>query len=508
MGCSADDILKCFEKHKLNKSGEIVNSPFSKIDYNKSVNQQNGFWYNKDGHFVGLNENIFVKYFLRNYNLAYNPILGYYHYSNNHWLQRPEFEIKSMMYNFFDKHEPNEWHWKLEESYIAALPYNCKKTDNLPVPKNYINVRNGLLNLTTFEIEKHDDKLFTTVQLPVEYDKNSCCPMFIKFLKDVLFDDMDMVKLIQEIFGYCLSYETKAQKFFILFGDGANGKSVLCDILFELAGGENHVSTVALKDLERPFALSQIVGKTLNLATENEVKSMDTATLKAIASGDPKQLEKKFKDPFTYRPFAKLVFSVNRMPYLNDKSYGIERRLIVIPFDKRFVVDPVSPSEGKKIVGLTEHLLTELDGIFNFAMEGYKRLKKNKFEFTESAKVNEILEEYKLEINPYLEFTRDCIFESFDLKKEISAKTLNDIFVFWCIGSNRKKMAEATMRTFLRELRLAMKNERISFGERKSNGELIITGIEFTSKGEKLQNIFQGNQDGVRRNSPKNEKGL
>jgi len=282
-----------------------------------------------------------------------------------------------------------------------------------------------------------------------------------------------------------LSYETKAQKFFVFLGDGSNGKSVLCDILLEIAGGEDHVSTVSLKDLERPFALSQIVGKTLNLATENEIRGLDTATLKALASGDVKQLEKKFKDPFTYRPFAKLVFSVNRMPYLNDKSYGIERRLIVVPFDKKFVYNPTSPLEGKKNPELKDQLLLERNGIFNFAVEGLKRLIKNKFEFTESRKVSEILDEYKLEINPYIDFIRTCI-EPNNLTsvKKISTKDLRKVFDEWCNRNYHDKLMNVTMRTFLKELRLGLKNENIGFTEEKSNGDSFFKGFKITEKWE------------------------
>jgi phage/plasmid-associated DNA primase len=180
--------------------------------------------------------------------------------------------------------------------------------------------------------------------------------------------------------------------------------------------------------------------------------------------------------------------------------------LIVVPFDKKFVVNPTSPLEGKKIVGLTEHLLTELNGIFNFAMEGYKRLKKQNFEFTESAKVSEILEEYKLEINPYLDFVRDCIEPAHDLKNMIDTKRLRDVFVFWCIDANRKKMAEVTNRTFLRELRLALRNENIGFDDYQSNNVQYIKHIELSSKAEKLLNVFQNNQNSVRRSSPNEKK--
>jgi putative DNA primase/helicase len=146
--------------------------------------------------------------------------------------------------------------------------------------------------------------------------------------------------------------------------------------------------------------------------------------------------------------------------------------------------------------------LTELNGILNFAMEGYKRLKKNNFEFTEAEKVKEILEEYKLEINPYLDFIRDCITSvPFDRNKKVSTVLLRNVFCMWCIDTNRKKMSEASVRTFMREVRLALKNENIVFGESKSNGELFISGIDFSRKGNDLRNKFK-NAQGEKRWNP------
>jgi putative DNA primase/helicase len=492
LGCCDSDILKCFRKHRLSESGEIINSPLKKIQADKDFNKSIGFLYEK-GKFIGINPNIYSKYILKNFNLAYDSILGFYLYINNFWQQKADFQIKTMLYNFFEKYEPDEWSYREELAYMGVLPYICKKTDSMPVPKNYINVQNGLVNLSTFDLEPHNDSTFTMVQLPIEYDKNTMCPQFIGFLKETLFNDFAMIALIQEILGYCLSYETKAQKFFVFLGDGANGKSVLCDVLFEIAGGENYVSTVSLKDLERPFALSQIVGKTLNIATENEIRGMDTATLKAISSGDPHQMEKKFKDVFSYRPFTKLLFSVNRMPFLNDKSYGIERRLIIVPFDKKFVVNPTTPFEGKKISGLAVKLLEEKNGIFNFAMEGYKRLQKNDFEFTEPTRVKALLEDYKLEINPYLDFIRDCIEPAKSSStREITTKDLRAAYDEWCNATNRKKMLEVTIRTFLKELRLALRNENITFSERKSNGDYFFKNIKLTEKAERFVKINRG----------------
>jgi putative DNA primase/helicase len=178
--------------------------------------------------------------------------------------------------------------------------------------------------------------------------------------------------------GYCLSNSVKAHKMFIFLGEGSNGKSVLCEIMTALAGGIENVSNVPIKDFNQRFSLSQIADKTLNISTENDTNTdLDTQLLKAITAGEPIQMEEKFQSPFSYKPYVKLVFAMNKMPETRDKSYGFERRLTIVPFDMRFVDDPTSENEIKVDRYLTDKLIKEeLEGILTFAMRGLMRLRK------------------------------------------------------------------------------------------------------------------------------------
>ena len=110
---------------------------------------------------------------------------------------------------------------------------------------------------------------------------------------------------------------------------------------------------------------------------------------------------------FQFRPYASLVFAMNKLPKIKDNSHGFYRRLIILPFNQRF--------EGKDADRmLKEKLLEEMDAIFNWALGGLDRLYENDG-FTEPKKTMEMLAEYKKENNPILSFVEDCCDLSPDL---------------------------------------------------------------------------------------------
>ena len=91
-------------------------------------------------------------------------------------------------------------------------------------------------------------------------------------------------------------------------------------------------------------------------------------------------------------PTAKLVIAANSRPTFVDRSEGLWRRLVPVPFN-------VTIPEDKQDKRLTEKLAAELPGIFNWALKGLKRLNEQG-RFTESTLVKAATEEYKLECNP------------------------------------------------------------------------------------------------------------
>jgi putative DNA primase/helicase len=99
---------------------------------------------------------------------------AYYQYcNNNYWKPISEYDVKLALKNFLHEHEPNIWKISLRNECFEIL-----SLESPPAEKNndkYINVKNGLLNLETFKLEKHNKNIFCTVQIPVNYKKDAVC---------------------------------------------------------------------------------------------------------------------------------------------------------------------------------------------------------------------------------------------------------------------------------------------------------------------------------------------
>ena len=67
----------------------------------------------------------------------------------------------------------------------------------------YINFKNCLFNLKTWEIEDHSPEIKTICQMKVNYNKDTRCPKTTHFLNSIV-DELD-VNLLCEIAGYCLT---------------------------------------------------------------------------------------------------------------------------------------------------------------------------------------------------------------------------------------------------------------------------------------------------------------
>lgn len=411
-----------------NQNTNRKKKPAEQMIYNKL-----GMAFNEDGKFKNINFNIFVKYLLNNRKFIICDDKNYYMYSKkyNLWIKTDISQICKIARKILHNVEDNTWQARFKYELREILELEAKHIYSAEDDKNYINLKNGLFNLETLELEAHTHKIFSTYQLPFEYNKKAKATNFMDFIEKLTLGDKELKAVIQEIMGYILTSRVDAQKFFIFWSAGSSGKSTLCDVLIWLVGEEN-VSTVSLGALSDKFARSQLEGKILNLATENETKKVKTALLKQIVGGDVIQIEKKGKDPHSYRPRVKCVFAMNNLPQFCENSYGLLRRMLIIPFPAVFTdnPNPENPKEFQRIPNFQEKLKPGFAGIFNFAMEGYKRLRDNNFIFTKSKRVDEIMRSYTQKYNSVEEFVKECISESKDSK--IYKKDLYEKFKDWC----------------------------------------------------------------------------
>lgn len=263
-----------------------------------------------------------------------------------------------------------------------------------------INVQNGLYNVLGKEFKPHTPKYYSTVQIMAAYREDAKYHNFQAFLSSVLQDEE--IHLIQEIFGYLLIPINKAQKSFVFVGAPNAGKSTLLSVAQEILLGAENVSNIPWQGLGDRFNKAELFGKLANIFADLPSKNIDdNGMFKALTGEDYITGERKNKDPFSFRPYARLLFSCNEIPRnYGDRSDGFYRRLIIIRFDN-------SVSPDKRDPNLREKLAAERDGILMWALVGLRRLIANSYEFTETYRTRAELQRYKVESNSALSFVEE-----------------------------------------------------------------------------------------------------
>lgn len=293
---------------------------------------------------------------------------------------------------------------------VMASIRDCREQWDILVSKDFddfnrnpylVNVRNGLLDIRDMSFKEHTPSYLSTVQLNVEYNPQVDCPQFKKFLNEVL--DCKLIPLVQEIVGYLLTTNTASQKAFVFWGPARTGKSTLLWVVEYLLLGKKNVSNIPWQEIGDKFKTAELLGKLANVFSDLPSKSIDdTGIFKVVTGEDYLMAEKKNKNPFKFKPFARLVFSCNELPrnYV-DRTEGFYRRLIIVPFNRQI-------EKSKIDKALKYKFQREKEGILNWALEGLKRLYENNFEFSENELTDGVKKEYKRENNNVISFVEEC----------------------------------------------------------------------------------------------------
>ncbi len=261
----------------------------------------------------------------------------------------------------------------------------------------HLTLQNGLYDLVEHCLISHNPDIFTTNLLPYDYDTDAKCPRWLQYLNEVFLSDQDIINFVQEAIGYAFHKAIPKPALFFLVGSGSNGKSVFIDTLSSLCGKEN-VSNISLNLLSNEIYILDLFGKMINISSETPNKKyINTDLMKAVVAGDWVTGRELYKRPSKFQPFAKHYLAMNELPNIEDNTHGMWRRIHVIEFPHKF-------TEDKMDVELTEKLRTELSGIFNWALEGYKRLRMQKFIFSESQSMQATKKNYKTQSNSVLDY--------------------------------------------------------------------------------------------------------
>jgi len=294
-----------------------------------------------------------------------------------------------------------------------------------------------LYDLKQFRTLEFTRDVICTLGFEFDFADTACpTPHFDKFLAtslvykdDVNKPDTKLRELLQEMFGYFILGTLKAEAAFFLVGGGSNGKSKVTDLI-RLIIGDKYVVSMSVRRLTTDrWATADLVGKRLNIATEDESTYISADVFKQLITGEQVTGERKFGDPFTFKPRTKYVFSTNKLPQFSDLNYGLIRRLHLLPFYRRFTPEEQDKDLGKK-------LAAELPGIMAWAIQGAKRLTAANFIFTPSSASQHTMEEFKKEISGVMQW----FYGGYTVDDEAFTGTdlLYSEYKDWCSVNNKK----------------------------------------------------------------------
>ena len=337
-------------------------------------------------------------------------------------------------------------------------------TAYLPTPE--INNNTVLINLLngTFEVSPKGTNLrpfdrsdFIIYQLPFEYNPQAQAPIFQTYLNRVL-PDKERQKVLAEYLGYVFikhgSNALKEEKALVLYGTGANGKSVFFEIVNALLGVEN-VSSYSLQSLtnDNGYFRAKLANKLVNYASEIN-GNLEASIFKQLVSGEPVEARLPYGQPFNLKQYAKLIFNCNELPKDVEHTNAYFRRFLIIPFDVT-----IPPQEQDKQLH-TKIIENELSGVFNWVLDGLNRLLSQK-RFSECEAAKKAVEQYRIESDSVQMFLSEYEY-SVSATSETPLKELFNEYRNYC---NESGFKACSLRTLADRLRNAgFETERKSFG--------------------------------------------
>ena len=252
--------------------------------------------------------------------------------------------------------------------------------------RHYIQTLNGLVNLYTGEFREFDKNIFTTVSIPVYFNTHADEKEMTDALMMYANYDKELFELLVEFIAYIFFDKNKFRKMFMLYGIGSNGKSKYTSIIEKFIGKEN-ITSLSLDDLNHRFKVAALVSSRCNIGNDIGAKLLDDSQMiKKLTGEDLINADRKNRDPIEFECSAKLVFSCNKLPRANDKSYGFYNRFIILPFT--FDFDSYKGSDDFNIIDFCN--INNMSALLNMIIPRYKRLIDNN-RFSRSQKVIENL---------------------------------------------------------------------------------------------------------------------
>jgi putative DNA primase/helicase len=273
-------------------------------------------------------------------------------------------------------------------------------------PKELLAMSNGLFDMRTRRLLPHSPKFWSPNVVDFEFDPSARAPRFDQFLEEVWPCDEEARQALLELFGLCLTDETRCHKAFMFVGPPRGGRGTIGRVLRGLIGGDNFVGAT-FADFKGDFGLQSWIGKKVAVFSDAKLEgawkreqSLIAERLQSITGEDQIGINQKHRDYWNGRLTARVIVFANETLKFQDDSGALAGRFITWQMKQRF--------EGERADrGLTEKLLAERPGIFNLAIDALDRLRARGWDFVQPASGGELGEDLRDLASPIRVFVKD-----------------------------------------------------------------------------------------------------
>ena len=328
----------------------------------------------------------------------------------------------------------------------------------------WLGVRNGVVNLKDGGLLAPDPNMLITRQCAAEYHVDAECSRWLKFLDEIFEGDQETIAFLQRALGYTLTGTTTEEVLLICVGFGANGKSVFSNVIGTIMAdycraAPSSLLTVRRADDSGPRNdLAMLCGA--RMASINETQTgdrLDEQIVKTLAGRETISARFLHKEFFDFRPTAKPWLRTNHRPIITGEDDGIWRRIMLIPFRRKF-------AEHERDPWLESKLLEDRDGILAWMVRGCLDWQRNGLKLSPTIRRESAM--YRKESDLLGEFLDDKTQANHDSRVEQSA--LYSSYRCWHEQNGTRAGSKAS---FTRKLK-----ER-GYGEIRSNNSRYYAGL-------------------------------
>ena len=344
-----------------------------------------------------------------------------------------------------------------------------------------LNLNNGTLDLRTMELRDHDPEDLITQVAPVDYDPSAVYPRWDQFVQEIMEPGKDEVsagdpgivraeksQFLQRFLGYCLSGDTSAEAFLVMYGPSTrNGKGTCVETVRAILGCYAKSVNAETLILGRPRDgsgpsedVARLVG--VRMASVGDIQQgarLDSARMKLLTGGDTLTARFLGENSFEFKPQFKLIFHTNHLPVCSDVSIFNSGRVMVLPFSQHF--------EERKQDKSLKHIFREprnQSAILNWLLEGLRQYRERGLD-PPQAVVNATAE-YQNENDIIFRFVDDVLEEA--PQEEIRSRTVYEQYIDWCRKNNLNHLSSHRFMDDLKKAGIKVERKRPLLGGEKT----------------------------------------